>query len=163
MAFLADLLDEWKKLNTPGKIAVGGALVGIGILAYANRRPSGVTGTGVSQGNALANGTSPFTTNVTATGTPSPTPAPKPILPPVINKIHPPLPFKAPPKFQGGNPSKPIINRIWPQPTHTVSTVNLHGIADVLAGSVSPHPIEVIHTVPGGLAWGSGNNRVMIS
>lgn len=51
MGWIEDSVEEFRKLPTPGKIAVGGAAVGVAILAYAHYRSSGGSAGATSSGS----------------------------------------------------------------------------------------------------------------
>lgn len=136
MAVLADLIDEWKKLNNPAKVAVGGVGVAAVLLVISMHR--GGTSTGQSQGDVLGQSAAnnPLSGIVTGkpTNTPGPTTKPPATKPPaskppagkpVVTIPHPATIIK---KVTGGSkpPTPPIKN-----------------VANTLAQTV--HPIEKIN------------------
>ena len=62
MGWIEDSVEEFRKLPTPGKIAVGGAAVGVAILAYAHYRAT------AANGAASSGATAPSATDSTLSG-----------------------------------------------------------------------------------------------
>lgn len=133
MAVLADIIDEWNKLNNPAKVAVGGVGVAAVLFLVSMRGRTGTTNG--TQGNALgaAAAASPFTTTL---GTP------------VAGKSPVTTPVKPSGGGKGPTITIPPIHKIigqamQPKKPPTPTTGN--GLATV-ANSLSKalHPIEQI-------------------
>lgn len=148
MAVLADLIDEWHKLNGPAKIAVGGVGVAAALIIFSMHKGSG-SATGVNQGDVLGNAASGGAFGTTASGTP-----PAASVPPGIP------PVKPPGKTGGGKVTIPPI----PVPIHKIKNIiipprttsgtktggangngstALRNVSNTLEKSVQ-HPIELI-------------------
>lgn len=84
MAWLADIVDEWKKLNGPGKVAAIGLLAGVAFIALAATRRN--TGAGTAS-SATPTSTSPTDTSGGGAFTITSTTPPPSVTPPPVHHI----------------------------------------------------------------------------
>jgi len=163
MAVLADLIDEWHKLNGPAKVAVGGVGVAAALLIISMHRGGGGA-TGASQADVLGNAAGGGAFGTTTGGTPPATTVP-PGIPPV-----------KPPASTGGGkvtippipvPIHKIISTVIPPrstsgtKTGTTSGAStaLRNVSNTLEKTV--HPIELIsHPTATGTISGTRSKAV---